>query len=228
MNNHSILLFNNHFIDILFSQMEQKELPTLLKLYCLGITIEIPISIAKQIPYIEALLSTEEATKCQTINISEEVSPKFLHLIVDFIRNKQKIDYLKTILKNEFDDEIIKRQLLYLGLNDLVDKIYDYCPKEYMNRLIINNVFYTGNSNNDHIEIHGGIRTKKLPNNIKTSNLFRRVRGKIEDIDGIKFLSCMEDRKSIASQDDCKKHHYHTHNGMYFMKMEDYLCYDFP
>ncbi len=95
-----------------------------MKIKSSGKLIIIPNNIARQIPYFEALIFTSEGAKDKIIVVSETISPRFLKIIINHIRNKQKTEFLKSLLEREFEDETIKEQLKYLGMKDMFDKLY--------------------------------------------------------------------------------------------------------
>jgi hypothetical protein len=73
------------------------------------------------------------------------MSPRFLQLIVDHCKNDQKTSYLKTVLSNEFDDDVIKIYLKYLGMNIVYDEMYKPVPDYYSSIGPRSNTGSTGN-----------------------------------------------------------------------------------
>lgn len=95
-----------------------------MKIKASGKLIIIPNNVVRQIPYLDALTLTSEGVKDKIIVVSETISPRFLKIIVNHIRNKQKSEFLKSLLEKEFEDEIIMEQLKYLGMKDMYNKLY--------------------------------------------------------------------------------------------------------
>src|SRR5438552_8395090 len=85
-----------------------------------GKRIEIPRYVATQIPFIDAL-------KCESNEIIEvnTLSPRFLDIIIDYVRDEQKLSFLKTTLEREFDVENIQKYLKYLGMKETFDMLYE-------------------------------------------------------------------------------------------------------
>jgi hypothetical protein len=87
-----------------------------------------------------------------------------------------------------------------------------------------NTICYNDTAN--YFEIYGGIYLTQLPIPIKTSKLFRRLHEGIRVIDGVErpiVNRTYIGHPLLKPPRTCK-----SMNGMYFMKMEDYLCYNFP
>jgi hypothetical protein len=101
-----------------------------------GKNMSIPIYIAKNIPFFENLISTGSIK-----DIYLEQSPKFLEVIVEFMRNHERIDYLKDTLTKNFDEKCIKNSLKYYGLDELLNKMYNYSPHRKVNgRYVIDSI----------------------------------------------------------------------------------------
>jgi len=101
-----------------------------------GIIMTIPIYIVKKIPYLSILYSAKSDEM-----ICLDRSPKFLGIIIEFIRDQQSLDSLKTLLMKEFEDTVIKENLKYLGMDQLLNKLYDYSPSRMINgRYVVNTV----------------------------------------------------------------------------------------
>lgn len=93
-----------------------------MKVRSLGKLIIVPNHVVRQIPYLDELLLDNKA-KNKIFIISDDISPKFLNIIVDHIRNKQKPEILKSSLENEFENNVIEEQLNFLKLGGLSDKL---------------------------------------------------------------------------------------------------------
>lgn len=93
---------------------------TSIKLNCRGDIIDVPKYCIKKIPLLDAI---EESKFKETVTL-DLISPRFLQLIVDYTKNDQKTEHLRKILTDEFDDDVIKIYLKYLGMNIVFDELY--------------------------------------------------------------------------------------------------------
>jgi len=89
-----------------------------------GDVIQIPDFVVQQIPFTSALSSSEE----KDILDIDTISPRFFTLIVEYLKNGQKLSFLRSVLEREFDQENIKIYLKYLGMDDIYNKLYKYNP----------------------------------------------------------------------------------------------------
>lgn len=104
-----------------------------------GKNMYLPIYIAKKIPFFSNLLSNEKYDEKEIICL--EQSPKFLEMIIEFIRNHYHVDFFKDSLTKEFEEKCIKNNLKYYGLDVLLNNIYDYSPTRKINdRYVVDNV----------------------------------------------------------------------------------------
>ena len=94
--------------------------PIKIQLSCRDEIIDVPMYCIKKIPLLESI----EESKSNEIVTLDSMSPRFLRLIVDYCKNDQKSAYLKKVLTDEFDDDIIKIYLKYLGMNIVFDELY--------------------------------------------------------------------------------------------------------
>jgi len=82
--------------------------------------VNVPEYVIDKIPLIQALKETESD---QIIEL-KEISPSFLKHIIQFVNNQQKPIYLKNILDDEFEEQVIKEFLGYLGMDQLIIEFY--------------------------------------------------------------------------------------------------------
>jgi hypothetical protein len=80
----------------------------------------VPEYVIDKIPLIQALKETESD---QIIEL-KEISPRFLKHIIQFVNNQQKSKYLKKILDDEYEEQVIKEFLGYLGMDQLITEFY--------------------------------------------------------------------------------------------------------
>jgi len=117
-----------------------------------GEVIEVTNYVANKIPYLQALNDTIGDTK-ECIAINSIVSPRFLKIVIEYFTNDQLSDDLKKILREEFEEDVIKCNLLYLGLNDIYDLFYVFKPNRYFKgKLVIDDIVTA-------IDHYGGIET---------------------------------------------------------------------
>lgn len=94
-----------------------------LKLNILDERIDILIEIANQIPFLEILLETLIVEKSNEVVVINEVSPKFFRILINFLKNQEKIHCFERDI-NIFEKKDIERWLKYLGMDVLMNKLY--------------------------------------------------------------------------------------------------------
>jgi hypothetical protein len=88
--------------------------------------IEIPKYVIDKIPLIQTL----DETKSEEMIELEEISPSFLKHVIHHVNNQQKPLNLKKRLDDEFEKDVIKKFLGYLGMNQLINAFYQ--PPEFI------------------------------------------------------------------------------------------------
>ena len=112
--------------------LEQKSMNRL-NLIILDEKFDVLIDIAKQIPFLEALIET----KTNEFVVINEVSPKFFRILINFIKNQEKIYWFERDI-NIFEKEDIERWLKYLGMDVLINKLFG---RKYVNgKLVITDI----------------------------------------------------------------------------------------
>ena len=114
-----------------------------------GENINIPKYVVDKIPYFESLYSCE--SECD-ISLNS-LSPRFMQILIEYFINDKKLDEFKYIVGEEFDEQYINTQLIYLGLKELYDDLNGRYRSAY--KII-----------NDKIAIYDVIRTADQEYNI--------------------------------------------------------------
>ena len=101
----------------------------------MGEEFKVVKKVAIQIPFFEALVETQPSERI----IIDEVSPEFLKILIDFIKNSNDINYFKKHIR-DFENKSLRYWLKYLGMNDLYKTLYgtDFFNDE--KRLLIDDV----------------------------------------------------------------------------------------
>ena len=104
--------------------MEDKNTNYVLKICVRGTSFDIEGYVAKSIPFLKILF---EQKRDDIIELNS-ISPCFLTHLITHTINKKKVTCLKKILEEEFDQDDIIIFLKYLGMHDMLDKMYNTIP----------------------------------------------------------------------------------------------------
>ncbi len=103
-------------------KIQEQKSNTHLKIIVLDELFEVLLKIALQIPFLEVLMDCSSTEHNETIVINE-VSPKFFRILINFIKNKEKILHFENEI-NIFERDDVIRWLKYLGMDLLIKKLY--------------------------------------------------------------------------------------------------------
>lgn len=204
-----------------------------------GESINVPEYVIDRIPYIKTYilsknevydLENNDSDQYQSLEI-DSVSPKFISLLIQGIKNENKPSYMKTLFENYFEEEDIKKYLQFLQINDLHNLYYSEIPLEphkINGRLLIDKILnYISHlvyvlSNNDLV-------------NSRDNNKYFDIRNTIIRIPGEKimvkndhnYIGCVPFTRKVYNTD---KYYYLVscdkvieYNGKYWMNIEDYI-----
>lgn len=186
-----------------------------LKLNVRGDLIEIPSYAISHIPFFKIL----SETKSDDVIKVDAISPKFLNYIMEYIKNQEPISYLKRRLTENFEEKTIKDNLMYLGMDKLLNILYDLTINdmpviEYFNsneckmrdgRLIpINNIAFTNT-------------LILLPTNLNPATW-------VSDSDGMPYRYCIVPKVEMHIPRDL---FINVHES-WFIKVVDYHKYKLP
>lgn len=91
---------------------------TELSLNVRGDIIKAPIFVVEQIPFLSSLIETGSDKPIYL----DQISPSFLIILIDHLKNEMKVDYLRTQL-DKFPNKNIKKYLKYLCMVDLLSEL---------------------------------------------------------------------------------------------------------
>ncbi len=101
--------------------MGEKNTNYVLKICVRGTSFDIEEYVAKSIPFLKILF---EQNTNDIIELNS-ISPCFLTLLIGHLINKKKVICLKKLLEEDFEKDDIVIFLKYLGMHELLDKIYN-------------------------------------------------------------------------------------------------------
>jgi len=90
-----------------------------LELDIMGEKIKVLKKVGMEIPFIEAIISTQP----DNIVVLDNISPAFFNLLVEYLRDGRSLTYLKNKL-HDFNKDNVMIWLKYLGLNKLYKNIF--------------------------------------------------------------------------------------------------------
>src|SRR5271154_3104021 len=82
--------------------------------------------IIKKIPYLQTLKEMMNEKKLEEILLCDTLSPRFLQIIIEYLKNDYNYKILSQILYNEFEDTILKQNFSYLCLEKLYEIVHLY------------------------------------------------------------------------------------------------------
>lgn len=171
--------------------------------------------------------------------VIDEVSPKFLSLLIQGIKNDNKPSYMKKIFDDNFEERDIKKYLEFLQMYDLVNQYYPIVPEKphkINGKILIDRILSYGQNdlkyllnNNDMIRAYDSGYPFLDPN-----TKFFDIRNAMIGIQGSevmiknnhdRYIRCFQ----IGGKDDKDKYYLVAvdklteWDGKYWMNIEDYI-----
>ncbi len=114
--------------------MEETNNSYVLKICVRGIYFNVIQVVAYSIPLLKILFQE----KTNEIIHLDSISPSFITHIIDHLIHQKKVFFLKELLEKEFEKENIIFFLKYLGMDELIDKMYSQISTIEGKTIVIN------------------------------------------------------------------------------------------